>query len=190
MPRSLAPQALAAITLLLTGLLAPAGVAAPATRKRATPAPGSRTPPRPAATPRKPPPPIWKTRPPQIISVTAHPAETRLARFIRALYAGRRAEAASLLASTVPPVERQALIEKRWLRESPAARNDVTQILFLPDIQIRTRALYADGVECYVISRKALPRRRKGLSGYLKVRMREEQGGYYVDMRPSRLASR
>lgn len=130
---------------------------------------------------------VWKTRPPQLISVTYHPAETRLAHFIRLLYAGRRQQAAELLSSKVSPAARKALVEKRWLREQPARSKDVTQVLFLPDLQIRTRALYKDGVACYVLPRKALPKRaRRGYSGYLKVRMRHERDDWWVEMFPSR----
>lgn len=130
---------------------------------------------------------VWKTRPPQIISVTSHPAETRLARFISLLYAGRRQAASELMSSKVTPAARQAMIEKRWLREQPGRSKDITQVLFLPDLQIRTRTLYKDGVACYVLPRKALPKRlRKGYSGYLKVRMRQERDNWWVEMLPKR----
>ena len=129
---------------------------------------------------------VWKTRPPQLISVTSHPAETRLAHFIRLLYAGRRQAASEMLSSKVPPSARQALVEKRWLREMPGRSKDITQVLFLPDLQIRTRNLYKDGVACYVLPRKALPKRlRRGYSGYLRIRMRHERDDWWVEMFPN-----
>jgi hypothetical protein len=141
----------------------------------------------PARPARKPSKIVWKTRPPQLISVTSHPAETRLAHFIRLLYSGQRLKASNLLSSKVSPAARQALVEKRWLREVPQRTKDVTQVLFLPDIQIRTRKLYKDGVSCYVLPRKPLPKRkRKGYSGYLQVRMRQERDNWWVELQPAR----
>jgi hypothetical protein len=130
---------------------------------------------------------VWKTRPPQLISLTSHPAETRLAHFIRLLYVGKRKAASEMLSSKVPPAARQALIEKKWLREQPGRTQDVTQVLFLPDLQIRTRTLFKDGVSCYVLPRKPLPKRaRRGFGGYLQVRMRHERDDWWVEMFPGR----
>ena len=128
-------------------------------------------------------------RPPQVISVTTtHPtyrgAEVRLSQFIRAIYKGERAKAASFLSRRVSQRERQALVEKRWLRENPGARRDFTQILFQPDLQIRTREIYRNGADCYVIPRKAAPKRSRRRDGYLKVRMRLENDEWRVEMHP------
>ena len=178
----------AILRLALSGfllLLLCAGTAAEAAPKR------------PAARRRRTTPVVWKTRPPQLISLTTidpayRAAEVRLAQFIRALYAGRRAKAAELLSSKVPRAERQALIEKRWLREDPTRRKDFTQVLFMPDIQIRIREFYRDTVECYVLPRKAAPKKSRKrnprlVAGYLRVKMRRERGKWWVEMRPGKV---
>jgi hypothetical protein len=126
---------------------------------------------------------------PPLISITSprpeyRAAETRLGEFIRAIQMGRRKRATELLSSRVTAEERQALIEKRWLRKDPRNRKDFTQVLFLPDLKIGTQLLKGETLELYVIPRPKVKKRAGG--GYLKVRMRRENGQWLVDMHPDR----
>jgi hypothetical protein len=112
-------------------------------------------------------------------------AETRLAQFITALQLDRRERAARLLSHRVGPAARRALIEGRWLRRSGAQNSDFTQVLFLPDLQIRTRQVFRDSVRLAVFPRPPRGKKEKRITGLVEVRMRKEYGKWWVDLRPS-----
>jgi len=116
-------------------------------------------------------------------------AEKRLASFIRALQAGRRERAVRLLSSRVNEQERQGLLQKRWLRANPADRRDFFQILFSNDVQIRTLAIYRD-TRRLTVSPRVIPflpkKKTKRPAAYLEVRMRKEDGEWWVDLHPSK----
>jgi hypothetical protein len=116
-------------------------------------------------------------------------AQTRLSLFITRLQKGQRAKAASLLSSRVTEAERQGLINKRWLRYDPKDRSSVRQILYWRDLQIHTQRIMRDALDLAVVSRtialKAKPKGRP--SGILQVRMRKEQGDWWVDLHPVRV---
>ena len=134
---------------------------------------------------------------PGVISTTAQDeegmrAEKRLASFIRALQAGRRERAVRLLSSRVTPQERQGLLQKRWLRANPADRKDFFQILYGSDIQIRTLAIFRDTRRLSVTPRVIpfMPKKKsKRPTAYLEVRMRKEQGEWWVDLHPRKQMS-
>ena len=115
-------------------------------------------------------------------------AQTQLSRFIKALQRGQRAKAASMLSSRVTEAERQAMIEKKWLTYDPKDRNNVRQILYWRDLQIHTQRVMKESLDLEVVSRtiaiKAKPGGRP--SGILEVRMRKEQGSWFVDLHPIR----
>jgi hypothetical protein len=112
-------------------------------------------------------------------------AEGRLAQFITALHVGRRARAVSLLSSRVTAAERQALLEKRWLRQDPRSTRDFAQVLFAPDLQIRSRAKIKDDMLRLSVSPRLLRRKRFG-QGYLEVPMRREHGEWFVELHPEK----
>ena len=124
---------------------------------------------------------------PPVISLEGLTPETRrsqgrLAAFITALQQGRRAKAASLLSRRVTARERRALVEGRWLARSGRGSKSFSQILYWPDLQIRTHSV-TDGVPTlYVVPR--VQARKKGPAGYLVVRMRREGGSWFVEMHP------
>jgi hypothetical protein len=127
-----------------------------------------------------------------VISTTAmdregRAAETRLAQFIRALQQGRRLRAVQFLSSRVTPQERQALVQKRWLRKDTTRKDDITQVLFQQDLQIRTREIYQDGRKLYVVPRTIPwpPKKTNRAIGYLGITMRLERGKWWVEMHPS-----
>jgi hypothetical protein len=128
--------------------------------------------------------------PPPVITTTAesaeyHAAQTTLSRFITALQQGRRAKAASFMSSRVTPAERDAMVQKKWLRYDPKDRKSVVQILYWRDLQIHTQRIYKEGADMAVVSRTiALKPKPKGApSGVLKVRMRKEGGDWRVELR-------
>ena len=134
-------------------------------------------------------------RPAPLISTTSgvaeyQAAEVRLAQFIRALQRDRRQRAAQLLSSRVTAEERRALLEGRWLSRA-AGRNAFEQVLFLPDLQIRTREIQPNSVKLTVIPRVFKPKKQKtaGPTGYLEVRMRKERGKWWVEMHPEQRLS-
>jgi hypothetical protein len=110
-------------------------------------------------------------------------AETRLAQFITALQLDRRERAARMLSSRVGPADRRALIEKRWLRRSDAKDGDFTQILFLSDLQIRTRRIQR-GLVRLAVHPRSHRKQEKRVTGYLEVTMRKEHGRWWVELRP------
>jgi hypothetical protein len=127
-----------------------------------------------------------------LISLTAplpedRAAEIRLMQFIKALHLNERQKAAGMLSSRVPRQERDALVKSLWLRRPPATRTrlsrstEIAQILFLPDLQIRTEKLFKDGRTLIVLPRK---NRKKGVTGAIRVPMRREQGRWWVELRP------
>jgi hypothetical protein len=133
-----------------------------------------------------PPPPPTITISTEVPDILA--AQTRLSSFIKALQAGQRSRAASMLSSRVSAAERQGLIEKKWLRYDPTNRGSVRQILYWRDLQIHTQRVMRDAVDLAVVSRTiALKATRRGKpSGILEVRMRKEQGSWWVDLHPVR----
>jgi len=159
------------------GLLASAGASGAAPKAR----PGRPEPSRVVLPPNAPP----------LISVTARSpeylaVESRLAQFIRFLQAGRRARAVELLSRRVTPRERRALIEKRWLRKAQGRSRDFAQILFLPDLQIRTREkIQGDTVRLHVLPRVFARKRKDTPVGVYEVRMRREQGRWFVELHPT-----
>jgi hypothetical protein len=114
-------------------------------------------------------------------------AETRLARFVKALQQGRRQKASEFLSSHVGPEARQALIEKRWLPAKVGAKGDFNQLIFWRDIQIHTQRVRGTHRDL-VISPRQIPfylQRHQGRpTGILKVPMVKEQGQWWVDLRP------
>jgi hypothetical protein len=111
-------------------------------------------------------------------------AEVQLARFIRALQRGQRARAAHLLSRRVSARERRALVENRWLRREGNHRNDFGRLLYLPDIRIRTRAIYRDALKLAVAPRILGQKKKPGVTGYLEVTMRRERGEWRVELHP------
>jgi len=133
----------------------------------------------------------WPAVMPPVVSLTAadpkyRAAEARLALFIQSLQLGRRARAVDFLSSRVSAPERQALLEKRWLRNDFTSRKDFTQVLFLPDLQVRTAAIRPDRAECYVTPRTAGSKKSKVPVGYLRVPMHFEQGQWRVELHPGK----
>jgi hypothetical protein len=125
-----------------------------------------------------------------LISVTSpvpedRAAETRLMLFIKALQLDQRQKAARMLSRRVSAAERAALIRKRWLRRQPAARpgprSEFAQVLFIPDLQIRTERLFRDARTLVVLPRT---KRKKGLTGAIRVTMRKESGEWRVELHP------
>jgi hypothetical protein len=131
--------------------------------------------------------------PPKISLSTAadyyRSAEARLALFVTSLQTGHRKRAAEMLSSRASEADRQALIEKRWLRRTPDARKDFNQLFYLPDIQIRTRDFQRDSAVCYILPRGKISRKSGLPTGYLPVRMVRQEGRWYVDLRPPKLMS-
>lgn len=113
-------------------------------------------------------------------------AETRLALFLSALQRDRRERAARLFSARVTAPERRAFLERRWLVRDPRRRDDFAQILFLPDIQIRTRAIYRDYAQLFVVRRAYEPKKTRQLTGYFEVPMRKENGRWFVELHPPR----
>jgi len=123
---------------------------------------------------------------PPLISLTApFPAdravEQRLMLFIKALQLGQRQKAASMLSRRVPARERDALLGNRWLTRRPTSKADFGQVLFLPDLQIRTEQLHPSARTLIVLPR---PRKKTALTGALRVIMRKESGAWKVEMHP------
>jgi predicted nucleic acid-binding Zn ribbon protein len=117
-------------------------------------------------------------------------AETRLARFIKALQEGDRVRAASLLSSRVPARDRAALLSGSWLRRRPGAtlRRDFEQVLFTADLQIRTSAkMYRNQVHLSVMPRTLAIHEKPKQLGFLDVPMRKERGQWWVDLRRGRI---
>lgn len=126
-------------------------------------------------------------------------AEGRLARFITAMQTGHRKKASELFSSRVTPQERQAFIEKRWLRYDPVRKQDFNQVLYFKDLQIRMDGVQNGMYRMYVGSRR-VPFRvlatQKGLVrfgkktdppvGWLWVPMRKEGGKWWVELHPER----
>jgi hypothetical protein len=132
---------------------------------------------------------------PPVVSTSAQDrdlrsAETRLARFIVAIQQGARQRAAALLSKKVPAKERSAFLNRRWLTRT-GKKSDFGQMLFLPDLQVRTRDFNKahDRARLYVVPRAPLPKKKQGLTGYLEVWMLKENGNWMVYLRPDRLAS-
>ena len=134
-----------------------------------------------AAAPGRPPAPIIST---SSQSPEYQAAETRLALFIRALQRGNRLRAAGFLSSRVTAAERRALVENRWLRKETGRRGSFEQILFVPDLSIRTRSVYRDTVKLAVIPRKMYRKKQARFVGIMEVRMRKEGGKWWVELRP------
>jgi hypothetical protein len=136
--------------------------------------------------------PVPKRPPVPIISTTSQSpeyqaAETRLALFIRALQRGNRRRAVSLMSSRVTAAERRALVENRWLRKETGRRGSFEQILFVPDLSIRTRSVYRDTVKLAVVPRKMYRKKQARFVGIMEVRMRKEGGKWWVELRPDNL---
>ncbi len=124
-------------------------------------------------------------------------AEGRLARFITAMQTGHRKKASELFSSRVTEEERQAFIEKKWLRYDPVHKEDFHQVLYFKDLQIRTHAIYEDLIRVYVGSRR-VPFRilatEKGIIrfgkktdppvGWMSIPMRKEDGKWWVELHP------
>lgn len=124
-------------------------------------------------------------------------AEGRLARFITAMQTGYRKKASELFSSRVTPQERQAFIEKKWLRYSPVRNQDFNQVLYFKDLQIRYDGTQNGLFRMYVGSRR-VPFRvmatKKGIVrfgkktdapvGWLWVPMRKEDGKWWVELHP------
>lgn len=110
-------------------------------------------------------------------------AQGRLALFITALQQRRRVKAASLLSRRVTPRERRALLEGRWLARSARGSKSFSQILYWPDLQIRTHSV-TNGVPTLYVVPRIVTTRKKGPAGYLVVRMRQEEGDWFVEMHP------
>jgi hypothetical protein len=128
-------------------------------------------------------------RPPAISITSSAPeyrsAEARLARFAQLLQEGHRRRAAELMSSRVTPRERQGLIEKRWLRQATGRTGDFMQVLYLPDLQIRTRERMQGNAVRLEIGPRHLHRPPKGRpTGILIVRMLRERGRWMVDLHP------
>ena len=124
-------------------------------------------------------------------------AEGRLAKFITAMQTGYRKKASELFSSQVTPQERQAFIEKKWLRYNPVRNQDFNQVLYFKDLQIRYDGMQNGLFRMYVGSRR-VPFRviatKKGLVrfgkktdppvGWLWVPMRKEDGKWWVELHP------
>ena len=113
-------------------------------------------------------------------------AQTRLSSFIKALQRGQRTKAAGMLSSRVTEAERQGMIEKKWLTYDPKDRNNVRQILYWRDLQIHTQRVMKEALDLEVVSRTIAIKAKAGgrPSGILEVRMRKEQGSWFVDLHP------
>jgi hypothetical protein len=156
-------------------------------------------PPKPAPAPKsKVKPSVVKLPPnaPPVISLSSKREwEVALARFLAALQTNRRARAVTLFSQKVSPTEKKAFLNRRWLVRDPTARREFEQILFLPDLQIRTTRIVpnpnrATGVICAVVPRKRVPRQPGKLTGYYEVALRKEKSGWRVVLHPQRLARR
>lgn len=189
------------LTLGLSIALAAGGFAAPAARKPA-PKPAVKATPRRAASPTRRP---ARTRPiPPAISTSStvpeyRRAEGALARFITALQTGRRPDAAALFASAVTAEERRTFLAGTWPRKDPSRKDDLHQILFHHDLQIRVRSIYQGMVRLYVLPRRIGSRFQvdrtgriirspeiKGVrAGYVEVVMRKEADAWRVDLHPA-----
>jgi hypothetical protein len=128
-----------------------------------------------------------------LISITSQvpegrEVETRLMLFISALQRGQRLKAAGMLSGRVSVAERNALLQNRWLKRKPSSRSDVTQVLFLPDLQIRTDRLYKDARTLVVLPRKKA--KKVKVTGAMRVIMRKEHGSWLVELHPDRSVAR
>lgn len=156
-------------------------------------------PPKPAPAPkRKVKPSVVKLPPnaPPVISLSSKREwEVALARFLTALQTNRRARALAFLSQKVSVTEKKAFLNRRWLVRDPSARREFEQILFLPDLQIRTTRIVpnpnqASSVICAVVPRKRVPKQVGKLTGYYEVALRKEKPGWRVVLHPQRLARR
>jgi hypothetical protein len=121
--------------------------------------------------------------------------EVALARFLMALQMNRRARALAFFSQKVSLTERKAFLNKKWLVRDPNARREFDQILFIPDLQIRTTRITpnpnrATSVICAVVPRKRVPKQVGKLTGYYEVALRKEKPGWRVILHPQRLARR
>jgi hypothetical protein len=133
---------------------------------------------------------------PPVISLSSKREwEVALARFLTALQTNRRARAVAFFSQKVSVTEKKAFLNRRWLVRDPTARREFDQILFLPDIQIRTTRIVpnpnrATSVVCAVVPRKRVPKQPGKLTGYYEVALRKEKPGWRVVLHPRRLARR
>ena len=133
---------------------------------------------------------------PPVISLTSkRDWEVALARFVTALQTNRRSRAAALFSQKVPAPEKKAFLDKRWLVRDPSARREFDQILFLPDLQIRTihiapNPVTATSVVCAVVPRTKVPKKPGKLTGYYEVALRKERAGWRVILHPQQLVRR
>lgn len=131
--------------------------------------------------------------PPVIALSSKREWEVALARFLTALQTNRRARAVAFLSQKVSVTEKKAFLNGKWLVRDPKARREFDQILFLPDLQIRTTRIVpnpntATSAICAVVPRKRVPKQAGKLTGYYEVGMRKEKAGWRVILHPQRLA--
>lgn len=133
--------------------------------------------------------------PPVITLTSKREWEVALARFLTALQTNRRARAVAFFSQKVSPTEKKAFLNRRWLVRDPSARREFEQLLFLPDLQIRTTRIIPSpnrptSVICAVVPRKRVPKLPGKLTGYYEVALRKEKPGWRVVLHPRRLARR
>ena len=130
--------------------------------------------------------------PPNITIHSASPryeaAQTRLASFINRLQTGKRRDAAKLMSSRVTPTEREAMVEKKWLRYQPWQHADLMQALYWPDIEIFTKEGSLKRVDLQITKRNlpAVNKKTSPPAGLLVIPMRLENGSWFVDLHPAR----
>ncbi len=133
---------------------------------------------------------------PPVISLSSkRDWEVALARFLTAIQTNRRPRAAALVSQKVSAAEKKAFLNRKWLVRDPKARREFDQILFLPDLQIRTTRIVpnpnrATSVICAVVPRKRVPKQAGKLTGYYEVALRKEKPGWRVVLHQPQLARR
>ena len=121
--------------------------------------------------------------------------EVALARFVMALQRDQRSRAARLFSSRVSAQDRRAFQQRRWLDRRQNGRNEFNQVLFFPDLQIRTsrlvpNAIRPTGVTCILIPRTRLPKKTGKMTGLLEVPLRLEGTQWRVVLHQKRVARR
>ena len=133
---------------------------------------------------------------PPVISLSSKREwEVALARFLTALQTNRRGRAVAFFSQKVSATEKKAFLNRKWLVRDPTARREFDQILFLPDLQIRTIRIVpnpnrATSAVCAIVPRKRVPKQPGKLTGYYEVALRKEKPGWRVILHPRRLALR